>query len=105
MYENPSIRAMYDRTVIESKATCVMVQLYWKWVTKPCTKSYMLTYERYGKDGALALAERLKKAADAGALFMYAREKTDYQGKTYVEAPERVSSHMALPPQLAKMGY
>lgn len=105
MYENPSIRAMYDRTVIESKPTCVVVHLHWKRVNRTCTKSYLLTYERYGRDGAMALAERLKKAADAGALFMYAREKVDYRGQTYIEAPERVGSHMAMAPQLTKMGY
>ena len=106
MYENPRIRSMYDKTEIKLEESWVTVRLLWKGVDRPCCDVFMLTFERHGgKEGAMAMAQRLKKAAESGALFMHANEREDYRGKSYIDAPTRLSWRLDMGPQLAKLGY
>ena len=105
MYENNAIRSMYHQTKVSVKETYVLVEFCWKGVERPCTSTYMLSYDRHGQTGALKLAERMQKAAASGSLFMYATERTDVKGRTYIEAPERISWREDIDPQLKRLGY
>lgn len=85
---------------IETAVDRLVVGPVWKGVDRPYTGGIGLPNSPSGR----ALAQRLKKAIEAGAVFKPSGVKTDINGKTYVEAHAGVIGR-TLNADLRRLGF
>jgi hypothetical protein len=77
----------------------IVVHAIWKNVDRPCVGGWSLPL------GARPLAERLKRAIEAGAIHGRASIETDANGNTYVATTQVRVSGRTMDSDLKRLGY